>query len=61
MKNERYSIVSDYIGRPIQAYDDKGNIIWETDYDIYGNLENLKGGRKFIPFRYQGQYEDEEN
>ena len=28
--------------------------------DIYGNVRNIGGSKKFIPFRYQGQYEDEE-
>ena len=58
--DRRYSIISDYIGRPVQAYDDNGNIVWQVDYDIYGNLRNLHGCRQFIPFRQLGQYEDEE-
>ena len=49
-----YSIISDYIGRPVQTYDDKGNIVWQADYDIYGNLRNLHGCRQFIPFRQLG-------
>ncbi len=28
--------------------------------DIYGKEEQLKGDKSFIPFRYQGQYEDSE-
>ena len=55
-----YSIISDYIGRPVQVYDDNGYIVWQADYDIYGNLRNLHGRRQFIPFRQLGQYEDEE-
>ena len=58
--DRHYSIVSDYIGRPVQAYDDKGNVVWQADYDIYGNLRNLHGSRNFIPFRQLGQYEDDE-
>ena len=58
--DKHYSIISDYIGRPVQAYDDNGNIVWQADYDIYGNVRNLNGSRKFIPFRQLGQYEDEE-
>ena len=58
--DKHYSIISDYIGRPVQAYDDKGNVVWQTDYDIYGNLRNLHGNRQFIPFRQLGQYEDDE-
>ncbi|MFL0062026.1 RHS repeat domain-containing protein [Tenacibaculum maritimum] len=55
---ERYSILSDYLGTPIQAYDAKGNIVWECELDIYGKVGNLHGEKTFIPFRYQGQYED---
>ena len=55
---KRYSIVSDYIGRPVQAYDERGTLVWQADYDIYGNLLNLKGDRGFVPFRQLGQYED---
>ncbi|RIY35169.1 hypothetical protein CKY20_11210 [Capnocytophaga canis] len=59
-ENGSYDIISDYIGRPIQAYDNNGNLVWSCDYDIYGNLKNLKGDRSFIPFRQLGQYEDVE-
>ncbi|WP_169051681.1 hypothetical protein [Flavobacterium sp. H122] len=31
---ERFSIISDYIGRPVQCYNEKGALVWETDYDI---------------------------
>ncbi|MCC9073884.1 DUF6531 domain-containing protein [Flavobacterium sp. F-65] len=54
----KYSIINDYIGRPIQAYSQTGELIWEADYDIYGSLKDLKGDREFIPFRQLGQYED---
>ena len=57
---KRYGIVSDYIGRPVQAYDEHGTPVWQADYDIYGNLLNQKGDRMFVPFRQLGQYEDEE-
>ena len=44
--DHRFSIVSDYIGRPVQAYDDLGQVVWQVDYDIYGELRNLKGERE---------------
>ena len=47
-------------GRPVQAYDEHGTPVWQADYDIYGNLLNLKGDSQFVPFRQLGQYEDEE-
>ena len=60
VNGKRYGIVSDYIGRPVQAYDEHGTLVWQADYDIYGNLLNLKGDSLFVPFRQLGQYEDEE-
>ncbi|WP_317162799.1 RHS repeat-associated core domain-containing protein [Tenacibaculum maritimum] len=47
-----------YKSTPIQAYDARGNIVWECELDIYGKVRNLHGEKTFIPFRYQGQYED---
>ena len=57
---ERYTIISDYMGRPVEAYDSYGTVVWQADYDIYGDLRNRKGIRDFIPFRQLGQYEDDE-
>ena len=57
---ERYTIISDYMGRPVEAYNSYGNVVWQADYDIYGDLRNRKGIRDFIPFRQLGQYEDDE-
>ncbi|WP_319004973.1 RHS repeat domain-containing protein [Flavobacterium frigoritolerans] len=57
---EKFSIVNDYIGRPVQVYSEIGELVWETDYDIYGGLKDLKGDRSFMPFRQLGQYEDVE-
>jgi RHS repeat-associated protein len=60
INEEKFSIISDYIGRPVQAFSETGKLIWETDYDIYGGLRNVKGDKCFVPFRQLGQYEDEE-
>ena len=57
---ERYTIISDYMGRPVEAYNSYGNVVWQADYDGYGDLRNIKGIRDFIPFRQLGQYEDDE-
>ena len=56
---ECFSIVSDYLGTPLQAFDNNGNKIWEQELDIFGR-KRRKGNNKssFIPFKYQGQYED---
>ena len=56
--DKRYSIVCDYLGTPVQAYDDEGRKVWDCELDIYGNVRKIVGGQTFISFRYQGQYED---
>lgn len=53
-----YSIVSDYLGTPMQTYDNKGNLVWERELDIYGCVR--KENSNFVPFRFQGQYFDAE-
>jgi RHS repeat-associated protein len=57
---DKFSIINDYIGRPVQVYSENGDVVWETDYDIYGDLQELKGDKNFLPFRQAGQYEDVE-
>ncbi len=70
-KDGNYSIISDYLGTPVEAYDEEGNKVWERELDIYGRVKSAKkdiygrtekeiGEKNFIPFRFQGQYEDEE-
>ncbi|MFP3917102.1 RHS repeat-associated core domain-containing protein [Lysinibacillus telephonicus] len=55
-----YSIISDYLGTPVEAYDDEGNKVWSADLDVYGRVKEFTGEKDFIPFRYQGQYDDVE-
>ena len=55
-----YSIVSDYLGTPVEAYDANGECIWSAELDIYGRVKENMGDINFIPFRYQGQYYDAE-
>ena len=57
---ERYTIVHDYLGTPTQAYDSKGELVWEMLLDVYGKVAECHGDRTLVPFRYQGQYEDED-
>ncbi|MGE7129303.1 RHS repeat domain-containing protein [Lysinibacillus xylanilyticus] len=55
-----YSIISDYLGTPTEAYDEQGKQVWSAELDIYGRVKEVIGEKYFIPFRYQGQYEDME-
>ena len=57
---ESFSIVSDYLGTPLQAFDNNGNKVWEQELDIFGRKKTGNNKSSFIPFKYQGQYEDVE-
>ncbi|RRJ54792.1 RHS repeat protein [Paenibacillus oralis] len=60
--NGTYSIITDHLGTPVEIYNERGERVWSCELDIYGNVQNiyLKGKRSDCPFRYPGQYEDEE-
>ncbi|MGB1216862.1 MAG: RHS repeat-associated core domain-containing protein, partial [Saprospiraceae bacterium] len=62
MEGEKtYSIVTDYLGTPLSMLDDKGGQVWSGDLSIYGKLQNFEGKKQVdCPFRFPGQYEDEE-
>lgn len=55
-----YSIISDHLGTPVEAYDAEGKCVWTAELDIYGRVIEHTGEVGFVPFRYQGQYEDVE-
>jgi len=70
-----YSIITDHLGTPVEAYDEAGKKVWEQELDIYGRVRgkpksNVSSWANddsddlfdeyFVPFRYQGQYADEE-
>ena len=44
---ESFSIVSDYLGTPMQAFDNNGNKVWEQELDIFGRKK--KEGQRIIP------------
>jgi RHS repeat-associated protein len=59
--NDTQSIVTDYLGTPMQMYDANGAKTWEVDLDIYGRVRTFAArSLSDCPFRYQGQYQDEE-
>lgn len=59
--DKKYSVICDYLGTAVEAYNENGEKVWERELDIYGVVrEEGTGNKNFIPFRYQGQYEDVE-
>ncbi|OWW23230.1 hypothetical protein B4Q04_21705 [Zobellia sp. OII3] len=58
---EHFSIITDYLGTPVEMYNAQGARTWAVEYDIYGKVRKLvTGSLEDCPFRYQGQYEDSE-
>ena len=56
--DKSYSIITDYLGTPIHAFDSHGAKVWERNLDIYGKIRT--GNSTLVPFLFQGQYFDEE-
>jgi len=48
------------MGSPCEAYKEAGAKVWHYEQSTYGGTEVITGDINFIPFRYQGQYEDAE-
>jgi len=58
---EQHSIITDYLGTPVEMYNSQGEKTWQAEYDIYGKIRTFEGrSLNDCPFRYQGQYEDVE-
>ena len=50
----------DHLGTPIEMVDRAGKTVWEATYQAWGEVEMVSGSLK-QPFRFQGQYFDEES
>ena len=54
----------DHLGTPIAAHNAKGEAVWTSEYEAWGRIRNKTvsdGLKANIPFRFQGQYYDEES
>jgi RHS repeat-associated protein len=58
--DEQHAIVSDDLGTPTAMLDNAGQTVWSADIGIWGELRNVGGEKQACPFRWPGQYEDEE-
>ncbi|MBN1984450.1 MAG: hypothetical protein JW795_23190, partial [Chitinivibrionales bacterium] len=59
-KGEYYSLLTDHLGTPFAGLDNQGKKVWDSQLDANGAVVNGNGKRTFCPFRFPGQYEDEE-
>ncbi len=55
-----YSILTDHLGTPTEAYDADGNEVWSRTLDMNGEVIEESGNVGMIPFLFQGQYYDRE-
>jgi RHS repeat-associated protein len=58
--DQKFSIITDYLGTPTHAFDADGSKVWERELDCYGKTRRIEGDALFCPYMYQGQYEDKE-
>jgi len=59
-EGKSYSILTDQLGTPTEAYDTNGNEVWSRVLDMDGNVLEETGNVGMIPFLFQGQYYDRE-
>ncbi|HLP43378.1 MAG TPA: RHS repeat-associated core domain-containing protein, partial [Fibrobacteria bacterium] len=58
--DRKYSILTDHLGTPYVMADARGEEVWSADIDVYGSRQGGTGHARACPFRFPGQYEDEE-
>ena len=58
--DQHYSYVIDQLGTPTELIDGRGEIAWAADYSPYGEITALRVNNVPQPFRFLGQYFDEE-
>lgn len=56
----RYSIVSNYLGQPLSIHDGQGQAVWEWRWCLFGKKRNLTGPGQAPALLGPGQYEDPE-
>lgn len=54
-----YPALSDLQGAATVLVDESGRVVWNAEYDLYG-ATRVSAPRGFCPWRFPGQYEDEE-
>ena len=55
-----YSIITDQLGTPTEAYDEEGKQVWARLLDMDGRVLEETGNVGMVPFLFQGQYYDRE-
>lgn len=56
--DDKYAIITDHLGTPIAMFNILGEIVWQAELNVYGELNIVMGSKEDCPFRWPGQYED---
>jgi RHS repeat-associated protein len=56
----RFFVTCDHLGTPAEMFDSSGHLVWRMRLDIYGVASFAAGSAEDCPFRWLGQYADEE-
>ena len=59
-EGKAYSILTDHLGTPTEAYDADSNEVWSRTLGLNGEVIEETGNVGMIPFLFQGQYYDRE-
>ncbi len=51
---------NDHLGTPRELTDENGQVVWSSEYDVYGISNQLHRVKSENQIRFQGQYEDYE-
>lgn len=54
------SIITDDLGTPEAVISAQGEVVWSAWLDSHGQVQQIVGDRLLCPFRFPGQYEDQE-
>jgi RHS repeat-associated protein len=55
-----YEVIGDQLGAPTAMYDDAGRLAWQMQLDLFGVARTEREAPIECPFRWPGQYHDEE-
>jgi RHS repeat-associated protein len=56
----RWAIVTDHLGTPTEMFDEQGEKVWAARLDVLGTITVERGAAGDCPWRWPGQYHDEE-
>jgi RHS repeat-associated protein len=60
-KGTFHPLITDHLGTPREMLDAEGKVLWSATYEAWGRIESETGPDFRSPWRFQGQWYDEES